>query len=225
MALLLKNGSIFLHIPKTGGNWVREILTKLDLVDKEIGHKHADVDRVLYDRAINLSFSDFLKKKFNFKSSKEYQYPFIFCFVRHPLKWYESWFKYMSQPKREWRDWPSRVGDFDWHPNSLINGAGSNNFNQFLKNVLKTYPGYVSHLYGFYTKREISYIGRQENLRNDLVDILNRMQIKCNKDLIFNYKRVGVSPKPKIPITWDNELKHKVIQVEYSGLLRYGYLS
>ncbi|MCB2167781.1 MAG: sulfotransferase family protein [Deltaproteobacteria bacterium] len=226
MALLLKNGSIFLHIPKTGGNWVREILSKLDLVDKEIGHKHADVDRVLYDRIVNLSFMEFFKKKFSksltpFRNS---QYPFIFCFVRHPLQWYESWFKYMSQPNREWRNWPKRIGDFDWHPNSLINGTGSNDFKQFVKNVLKLYPGYVTHLYGFYTKREIDFIGKQENLRNDLINVLNIMKLNFDKDLIIEYERVGVSPKPRTPMIWDIELRNKVIQVEYSGLLRYGYL-
>ena len=47
MALLLKNGAVFLHIPKTGGNWVREVLGKLDLIESEIGHKHSDVDRVM----------------------------------------------------------------------------------------------------------------------------------------------------------------------------------
>jgi len=49
MALLLRNGAVFLHIPKTGGNWVRGVLEKLDFIEGEIGHKHLDVDRVLFE--------------------------------------------------------------------------------------------------------------------------------------------------------------------------------
>ena len=49
MALLLKKGECFLHIPKTGGSWVSVILKEQGLVHKEIGyHKHIDWTRVAF---------------------------------------------------------------------------------------------------------------------------------------------------------------------------------
>ena len=49
MALLLKKGECFLHIPKAGGSWVSVILKEQGLVYKEIGyHKHIDWTRVAF---------------------------------------------------------------------------------------------------------------------------------------------------------------------------------
>ena len=73
MALLLKKGECFLHIPKTGGSWVSVILKEQGLIKKEIGyHKHIDWTRVSYFpqshtrllSKINFSFSKFFPRKF-----------------------------------------------------------------------------------------------------------------------------------------------------------------
>ena len=48
MAVMLKCGAIFLHIPKTGGSWVTDVLADQGLIKKQIGQIHADLVRVLY---------------------------------------------------------------------------------------------------------------------------------------------------------------------------------
>ena len=222
MALLLRNGAVFLHIPKTGGNWVREVLEKLDLIECEIGHKHADVDRVLFEPYFNTGWVERLKRQY-WNQHSLYNPPFIFCFVRHPLSWYESWFKYMSQPKRNWREWPHRIGSLDWHPNSPINGTGNKEFNSFVQNVIKKFPGYVTQMYGWYTKRGVDFLGHQESLREDMVELLRRLEVEFDPDFVLEYLPVGVSPKPENPVFWDNEVRTKAIRVEYAGILKYGY--
>ena len=46
MAVILKNGAIFLHVPKTGGTWIQRTLQAMDLVRGNTATKHADIDRV-----------------------------------------------------------------------------------------------------------------------------------------------------------------------------------
>lgn len=42
MAIRLKNGSIFLHVPKTGGVWCEHVLRNSGLVEQPAGHRHSD---------------------------------------------------------------------------------------------------------------------------------------------------------------------------------------
>lgn len=231
MALLLKNGAVFLHIPKTGGNWVSSVLYKSGLVKSSIGHKHADIERVLlpldndgrwtltteHGRSLT---SYHLKRKLRLLPSSK---PFMFCFVRHPLKWYESWFKYMSQPNRNWCDWGREESINYWHPNAMLNGLGTSEFNQFIKNIIAKRPGFVTELFGWYTKPQIDFVGKQENLTDDLITVLRQLDLPFDEDFVRNYKAVNVSPKPKQEMVWEPELRTEVIKLEYAGLKRYNY--
>ena len=223
MALLLRNGAVFLHIPKTGGNWITKVLQESNLIKGRISHKHADIERFfspLYGNRAEL-FKYFLKK---LRVSRQ-QKPFMFCFVRHPLSWYESWFKYMSQPALQWRDWGDENDIYNWHPNATLNGLGDPDFNQFVRNVIRKRPGYVTELFGWYTKSQIDFIGKQENLPEDLIKVLKIMKLDFDEDLIRNYKKVGESPMPAERIVWDADLKEEVSRLEYAGTVRYGYTS
>lgn len=214
MALLLKNGAIFLHIPKTGGNWVTAVLNDLDLVERELGHKHADLDRLFASSVCleNPAFNSFLQVK---------QKPYIFCFVRNPLSWYESYFKYMSQTKRRWRHWGDERSITDWHPNAMTNGVGDENFNGFVRNLLRKRPGYVTELFGWYTKPLVDFVGKQEQLVDDLILVLKIMNVSFEEDLVRKFAKVGESPFR--PTEWDPEIRQEAKAVEYSGFLRYGY--
>ena len=41
MALRLKGGAVFLHVPKTGGYWVNGVLREFGLVEAEVARRHA----------------------------------------------------------------------------------------------------------------------------------------------------------------------------------------
>jgi len=222
LAIVLKNGSVFLHIPKTGGNWITAVLQEINLVDKMVPHKHADIDRffspVFKYRKELLKYL-FSPKYFSYLHNK----PFMFCFVRHPLSWYESWFKYQSQSKRQWRPFGEPRDIYNWHPNAILNGLGSPDFNQFVRNVINKRPGYVTELYGWYTRPQIDFIGKQENLTEDFIKVLRIMNVGFDEDFIRMRGKVGVSELPKEPIIWDEGLKEEVYRLEYAGIVRYGY--
>lgn len=208
MALLLHGNALFLHIPKTGGNWVTKVLEEMGLVADKIGHKHVDIDHLLLSER-----GGYLHK----------HKPFMFCFVRHPLSWYESWFKYMSQPSRQWRNWGSEREAEKWHPNAMLNNLGDGDFNRFVSNVMQKRPGYVTELFGWYTKPPVGFVGRQECLRHDLITALKLAQVVFDPEMIRNYPQVGVSPQPDCDVVWDPVLKKRVAELEYAGLVRYGY--
>lgn len=225
MALLLKDGSIFLHIPKTGGNWVTTVLREQNLVRAEFGHKHADLahlfSRPAKRRLRNLpGWLGMLGARRHWARGGK---PFMFCFVRHPLTWYESWFKYMNQAHTNWRNFGDEKSLYDWHPNAVLNGLGSTDFNRFVRNVAARRPGYVTELYGAYTAPAVDFVGKQENLREDLIRVLTRLGLEFDEAFIRSHREVGVSSPQSVEVAWDAELRQQVEKLEYAGLVRYGY--
>lgn len=234
MALLLKCGAIFLHIPKTGGSWVSRVLWECDLVEGYLGYKHDDLRRALYPQNYKAQVARVIKhlpsklaegaglktREQKFKPSKEI--PYIFCFVRHPLSWYESFFKY--QASQGWPHWGNE-NDYTetWHPNAILNGLGDQDFNQFIHNVINKRPGYVTEMYGWYTQPNVSFIGKQENLVYDLVQVLNELDVKYDKQKLLNLAEKEENPSPKLAVNWDKSLKEKLEDIEYVSFLRYGY--
>lgn len=246
MALLLKCGAIFLHIPKTGGSWVTEVLEDQGLVSRRICHIHADLHQVLrYQdlyRTVGKELSAHLKAflPLNLKrrinrtlgqntnevlwpgqSEQVDRTPYIFCFVRHPVGWYESIWRYLSK----W-NWPNLGNPYDindWHPKSLLNGLGNSDFNQFMRNVLAKRPGYVTEMYGWYTLPGVNFVGKQERLVDDLVLVLKELNVRFDEERMRSYRPINVTRKKADQIVWDQVVLEEVLQLEAAALKRYGY--
>ncbi len=223
MALLLKNGAIFLHIPKTGGKWVADVLTRSGHVKRKLSHKHCGIHQLYSptNRDAPRTLKRFLRG--TGRASVSGPRPYLFCFVRNPLSWYESWFRYMSQPEMNWRNYGHEIDLRRWHPNSMLNGLGAADFNQFIRNVIAKRPGYVTELYGWYTTPQVNFIGKQESIREDLLAVLKQMNLSVDESLIYESARVGASKTPRQNVTWDPALNEEVKRLEYAGLVRYGY--
>lgn len=221
MALILKGGAIFLHIPKTGGSWITKVLHESGLIAGKIGHKHADIDHLFSPNSNNRSrMIQYNVKRLLGIYPKN---PFLFCFVRHPLSWYESWFKYMSQPDQQWRHWGNEHDLRQWHPNAILNGLGDPDFNQFVRNVIHKRAGYVTEMYSRYTAPHINFIGKLENLHHDLIQVLNQLQLNFDENLIRNHSPVNKSNSSQSVIKWDPNLKKEVLKLEQIAITRYGY--
>jgi len=150
MALVVKNGVVFLHILKTGGNWMTKILQEMDLIEKNLSSKHADIEHFFNPYVSR--HAQLLKHKARVMVGPRYlrTKPLFFCFVRNPLTWYESWFKYMEQPDKQWlhcgKDGNVVSG---WHPNQILNGLGDGvSFAESVQNVNRKRPGCVTEFYG-----------------------------------------------------------------------------
>lgn len=234
MAVRLICGAELLHIPKTGGSWVTSVLEKNDLIAGHSGHMHADYDRNQLRVTLPKTGRQHLYEAYRFARKRLLRpfqgapappptEPFRFCFVRHPLSWYESWWKFNQG--RGWQDWGTQNSETDWHPNSTLNGLASDDFNQFMRNVVQARPGYVTELYYSYTKPGISFIGKTENLREDLSSVLEQLGHRVPEETIYDSPKENISKLDQSSIEWDPELKQLVTKLEINSLLHFGYLT
>ena len=141
-----------------------------------------------------------------------------------PLAWYESFYRYKSQEHINWeRD--GDAGNWNrWHPNSILNGLGEGkSFSEFVEAVLDCFPGYVSALYDYYTLPPVDFVGKQESLTEDLVEVLNRMGLHFDESLIRESAPVNASRGKEKQIDWDSELRDRVLRAEQAAIQRFGY--
>lgn len=223
MAIILKNGAVFLHIPKTGGTWVSSVLKETGLARCSIGHRHANWTHLLAPGFQGVGRKlEYLYKRGRFL--KVSPGPFTFCFVRHPLAWYESFYRYKLQPELNWEP-DGDANDWNrWHPNAVLNGLGEGReFNEFVEAVLEQYPGYVSALYNHYTLPPVDFIGKQENLTEDLISVLSEMKCEFDPEVIRGAAKVNTSRSEKKSMEWDPGLKERARELEFSAIKRFGY--
>ncbi|GAB4168770.1 MAG: hypothetical protein OHK0026_07030 [Rhodocyclaceae bacterium] len=223
MALILRTGAIFLHVPKTGGTWVAQVLCELGLVEGEIGHKHADVDRVLYPRE---NWREGLRYWFDRARGWDArrEKPFMFCFVRHPLDWYESWYKYHSAGgSHAWSGNGDGRSLWKWSPCAALDGTGDAEFNRFVANAIRKCPGFVTQLYARYTTDHVDFVGRYETLYEDLIRVLRLIGAECDAHRVRAHPAANRSVSPARPIAWDPALREELVRLEYAALVRYAY--
>ncbi len=222
MAVILRNGALFLHIPKTGGTWVTKVLRECGLVRSSIGHRHANLDHLLAPgwQGLGRKLEWAWKRPFLLRVHPR---PFTFCFVRHPLDWYESFYLYKNQPALDWERDGERDNFHRWHPNAVLNDLGKGrDFNEFVGAVMDRYPGYVTALFSHYTFRPVDFVGKQENLRDDLVEVLDRMGCVFDPAMIRSKERVNRSEAASRPV-WDPEIRARALRLEAAALARFGY--
>lgn len=226
MALELIDGSLFLHVPKTGGSWVSAMLSEQGLVRHEIGHKHADYIHLSSKLAVRKPprsrIKNFLRRGGELlpPSEVDIEDRFTFCFVRHPATWYESWFTYMT--KNNWRKWGLDGRRRVWHPNSMLDGLGATEFGRFVRNCVDARPGYVSEMFGWYTMPGISFVGKQEQLVDDLIAVLRMRGFTFDEAAIRAAERINTS-RGDVAIAWPEGLREEVVRLEVAALMRYGY--
>lgn len=220
MALLLHNGSVFLHIPKTGGTWVTRALERLGLVRAEFGHMHADMDRVLQAHLLPVGKSSHGEQNARLDSEIRKD-TFKFCFVRNPIQWFESWWSYMDG--LNWPSWGDINDKNRWHPVRCFNHLKGLSFNDFVGGAETLRPGFVTEMYSRYTSEGIGFIGKQETLVDSLVQVLGIMNCTFDEELLRSLPRVNESRAQKQPVLWNPSLLNRVTQLETAGLLRYGY--
>jgi hypothetical protein len=201
MTVILPN-SVFLHVPKAGGTWVREVLKNAKLTQDELTSISSDESTEGKMRSWHCVPQD--KSIFDGK--------YVFCFVRHPLTWYQS-------------HWAFRKRNKNWNQgNRLDEKCQSKYFDKFISNVVKEFPeGYLHWLYGFYTQHA-DFIGKVENLQQDLMKALDMAGEEHRIDDL-----ASVTPRNVTPVKYTREAKYtlenalRILELEQKAIEEYGY--
>lgn len=190
--MLILPKSCFLHVPKTGGSWVRKAIKAAGIAceDFSLGNNHHPglADCPTPDK-------------------------FKFAFVRHPLSLYRSYWQYKMT--------------YGWDAENLIdNTCRSNDFHTFVATVLEKLPGiYSRSLHEFVgpPQQPIDFIGKYENLVEDLITALHRAGEQFNPAAIRNLPPYNVSNKQAFPASFTPALEAAVLVAEAEAIQRFGY--
>ena len=220
MALLLTDDSVFLHVPKAGGTWVTRVLREAGVVRFRFSSKHADV-------AHTLDFGrrhpwQYLKRTARGGPGLHgrIRAGYKFTFVRHPLSWYRSFYKYMTQ--LEWKR-HTGIGRDPWHPYEELYDHKADSFEGFMERVVERSPGFCTRMFRGYTEPGVDFVGTQENLVSDLVHVMEARGFEFDPERVRQRKRENVSSKAKKPLALPADLFDAFAKTEAEGLERYGY--
>ena len=196
---------LFLHVPKTGGIWVKQVLTHIGINYQELGHQH--------EHYPSLS---------KHKPPEFFQDRYVFTFVRHPITWYQS--RWAFRMKMGWQ----AQHPLDWN-------CASNDFNTFVQRTLSFCPaGWCTWLYNSYINHYrpdgrclVDFIGRTENLTDDLISVLNHVGHDFDESQVRQYSETNTSSldgrRPKDIAKYSPDLYKRIINTESIVINRFYY--
>ncbi len=196
---LVDTKAVFLHIPRTGGTWIRDALGVLgvhagpySLTEQNLPKNHCYLGH--YFRA------PYSKKDTNF----------IIAIVRHPIAYYESVWKWITYSRGRMR------GRWSWHPYMTASRLYSTDFNVWVEIMLREEPAWYTRMVELFVGPAggefCDYIGRTETLENDFHAILLHLGYhKEVEDGWQSVKSMGRRNNYNHSIVWNPDLKEKIL--------------
>jgi len=138
---------------------------------------------------------------------------FKFAFVRNPLDIIRSYWRY-------------KMGA-GWEPeNDIDRACASASFPEFVDRLLTHFPGVCSAGFERFVgppDGEIEFVGRQENLAEDLVSALRAAGERFDEAAIRQFPRQNMSDRRAFPADYDDDLRRRVRAAERAAFIRFGY--
>jgi hypothetical protein len=188
----------FLHVPKTGGTWVVGAL-QAGGVALEIVRRPAMSPVTLVEDHIGLD------------ESRDFADRFTIAFVRHPLTWWTSFWVYRRM-----------TGWADDHP--IDSCTQSDDFNEFIDNVITNLPGDLSRRFEAYVgppSHPISFVGRFERLRDDLIDGLQRAGESFDERAIRTHAPENTGDYATYIAKYTNSQADRLAEAERAAIARF----
>jgi hypothetical protein len=191
--VLIFANAVFLHVPKTGGTWVKAAVSNAGIEFEEHlvdGDIHGD-----------LSYCPFRDR-------------FIFAFVREPLSVYQAYWRFKMTAGWDQRnpfDGDCAAPTFDGFVENVLRLEPA-----WCSRMFEDYVGRTP-------ADEISFIGRFEALADDLVRALEMIGARFDEGVIRSTPPVNVSTVSRELTRWSPELAARVKRSEQRALLRFGY--
>jgi hypothetical protein len=180
--------AIFIHTPKTGGTWVTEYF-------RETGMSH-NVKELEFEAHIGGG---------RIREIIGHTEDLCFCFVRHPLTWYRSYWQHKT--------------DFAKARDGILDNIVDLPFLEFMENILQNRLGFLTGHFRIFTER-CRFVGKQENLRRDLNNVLKYLRIPYDKEYLFKKPLANTTPSSKkYPI----KLALDIMEAEKGIINEYNY--
>lgn len=216
------SGTLFQHVPRTGGTFVEKAIDLLGIgcsrwskhVRKGFSKKHALLARYDFRMLGNVKF--------------------MFAFVRHPVEYYVSTWRYMQAEKNRHprglpeKDYLTSLTDdyFSWHPFRSAARLYRDDFASWVCKMVELEPGWCSRLFEWYVGPRggefVDFIGRTETLVDDVKAVLIYLgyadEVERNQDELGRL-RVNESQTPRPDMS--NSLAELILRSERTALSQF----
>lgn len=205
------SGALFQHVPRTGGTFVQEALTALAVPTTHWTKRVPDSPKK--HSLLNHYYPSYMV-----------EVKLIFAFVRHPVDYYSSVWRYLHDARQvSRRRFSLTITKHRWHPFKQAALLYKPDFCEWVDAMVEAEPAWATRLFESYVGPEdgefCQFIGRTETVRSDLANLLIHFNYRIDPaDLIKVPKaNKSLSPPPDIP----DELRNRICRQERVLIRRF----